>query len=158
MDVVLSSTIVSWYLASYGLAVASAVVPWLNAEVIVLAFAATARSPFDLAMLLLLATAGQVTGKAVMYWTGRRAASGPAVEASAWVARWRARLEGHARHAFAWVFVSGAVGVPPLYLVTMLAGAARLPFGRFLVVTSCGRLLHFAVLVVVPSVAREVAR
>lgn len=142
-----------WYLSCYGLAVASAVLPWLNAEVIVLSFAAMARSPFDLAAFALLATAGQVSGKALMYWTGRRAGAIEAARFGAAVTRWRTRFKRHALHPFVWVFVSAVVGLPPLYVITILAGAARLSFGRFLVVTCCGRLIHFSALVLLPHFA-----
>jgi membrane protein YqaA with SNARE-associated domain len=135
------------HLSCYGLAVASAVLPWLNAEVIVLAFAAMATSRADLVALAVLATAGQVTGKGLMYWTGRGAALVEAGGTRARLDKWRARLERHRWHPLTWVFVSAVVGVPPLYIVTVLAGAAKVPFGRFLAVTSLGRLLHFGMLV-----------
>jgi len=147
-----------WLLSCYGLTVASAVLPWLNAEVIVLSFAAIASSPLDLAILALTATAGQVTGKGLMYWTGRRAAAIDAPGIAALIDRWRTRVERHAMHPFVWVFVSAVVGVPPLYAITILAGAARLSFGRFLVVTWAGRLIHFGVLVWLPQLARGLVR
>ena len=56
----------------FGLTVASAVFPWVNAELIVLSLPAFASSKAGLLVLVLIATAGQMTGKCVLYWTGRK--------------------------------------------------------------------------------------
>ncbi len=140
----------SLYLSCYGLAVASAMLPWLNAEAIVLSLCTAARSWPALAVIALLATAGQVTGKGAMYWMARTGAGQARLPARA--QRWQARLARRSTHPIAWVFLSAVVGVPPLYLVTLLAGAARVSFGRFLAAAAVGRLLHFGALVCVPGV------
>lgn len=141
------------YLCCFGMAVASAVLPWLNAEVIVLSLAAMAHSRAHLAAIALLATLGQVTGKSLMYWTARRAGSRRAPRGTACTEAWRQRLERHSAHPFAWTFISAVVGVPPLYVVTLLAGLARVPFGRFLLAATMGRLMHFGALVLLPQLA-----
>jgi len=68
-----------WWLslACYGLAVVSAVVPWVNAEVLLLSASPMAGSRADLAMLVLAVTTGQLTGDSIMYWLSRRAICPP---------------------------------------------------------------------------------
>lgn len=154
MEFAPTSVIVSFCVSCYGLAVASAVLPWLNAEVMVLAMARLAPSPAGLAAIAVLATAGQVTGKAFVYWAARRAADAGASHLPASVEAWQARATSRSTHPFAWALVSAVVGVPPLYVVTLLAGAAKLSFPRFLCVAATGRLVHFAVLVLGPLVLR----
>ena len=76
-------------LCYFGLAMVSAVFPWVNAEIIVLSIPAVASSKTVLLVLVLIATAGQMTGKCVLYWAGRngnkvlRGRAGQAVPAAA---------------------------------------------------------------------------
>jgi membrane protein YqaA with SNARE-associated domain len=51
------------------------------------------------------------------------------------------------------VFISSALGIPPFYVITILAGAVRLRFGRFIAVGACGRVLRFGALILVPQLA-----
>jgi membrane protein YqaA with SNARE-associated domain len=142
-----------WWLAGgcYLLALVSALVPWVNAEVLMLAALPFARSPLHLALLVALMTLGQMTGKSAMYWCSRRAALRPTLRMRNTMTRWTARLDRHPRWALGVVLVSSAVGIPPFYIVSIVAGALNIAFGRFLVVGTLGRLVHFAALALVPQ-------
>lgn len=142
-----------WWLAGgcYILALVSALVPWVNAEVLMLAALPFARSPLHLALLVALMTLGQMTGKSAMYWCSRRAAFRPTLRMRDSMARWKARLDRHPRSALGVVLLSSAVGIPPFYIVSIVAGALNIAFGRFLVVGTLGRLVHFAALALVPQ-------
>ncbi len=60
------------YLSCFGLSVVSALLPWVNCEVLLLvAWPPSPAPPFDLANLVLLTTAGQMAGKCGLYWAGR---------------------------------------------------------------------------------------
>ena len=59
------------YIGCFGLSFSSAVLPWLSAELVVVALPAVARSPLDLAGLVVIATTGQMTGKCFVYAVGR---------------------------------------------------------------------------------------
>ena len=48
------------------------------------------------------------------------------------------------------VVLSSAVGIPPFFLMTLLAGATRMNLTTFLAAGTCGRLLRFSALVIVP--------
>lgn len=131
-------------------AVASAVVPWVNGEVMVLALAAAVAAERDLVGLALAAAAGQMTGKAVMYWAARGGATLPGARVATQLDIWRARFEERPGQSLGLMCVSAFAGVPPFYLMTLVAGALRFPFAVFLAIGIAGRFLHFLAVVLVP--------
>jgi len=143
-----------WLVLSYfGLAVASAVFPWVNAEVIVLSLPAVAPSRAALILLVLIATAGQMTGKCFLYWAGRKGNKVLPGRAGQILTKWRDRLEARPSKAVALVLISSVVGLPPFYLMTLLAGALRMNFLVYLTAGTAGRLVRFGVLVTLPQLA-----
>jgi len=142
-----------WWIAAgyYTLAVVSAVVPWVNAEVAMLSAVPLAGSPTQLAVLVALVTLGQMTGKSIMYWLSRNATRPRAPRLQDAIDRWREHLQRHPRSALGVVLISSTIGLPPFYIVAIAAGALNVAFGRFLAVGTAGRLVHFAVLALVPQ-------
>ena len=139
-----------WAIAScLMLSFVSAVVPWVNAEVILLGFAATVGSTSELAVVVVVVTAGQMIGKCLLYEASRRAAALPR-HADEAASRWQRRLSSVRSAPLTLVFVSSVVGVPPFYLVTLVAGALRIGVGRFVAAGTLGRLVRFGCLVAVP--------
>ncbi len=141
------------YLCCFALSIASALMPWLNGEILLLALAPLARSTSDLVNLVLLASAGQMAGKCVLYWAGRGTRSFQSARVTRTLALWQERFSHSPSKPLALVFLSSALSIPPFYVVTILAGAFRLRFGSFLAVGACGRLIRFGVLVFVPAAA-----
>ena len=141
------------FLSCFGLSIVSALVPWVNGEVLLLSMTALVRSPFQLAALVFLASSGQMIGKCVLYWAGRGVIPLHRGRIGKVVASCKARLENASSKPMGLVFVSSFLGIPPFYVITVLAGAVRLRFGRFLAIGACGRLLHFAVLAFIPQLA-----
>jgi membrane protein YqaA with SNARE-associated domain len=149
----LQSVAPAWIFAScFGLSVASAVCPWLNGEIVLLSLTPLAGSWLGLAGLAVAASAGQMIGKSILYFTARRLSSVAAASERRGLARWRARLEGRRRTSLALVFVSSAVGIPPFYLITVLAGALKLPLPGFIGAGSAGRLVRFTAVAFLPHV------
>ena len=134
----------------FGLTVVSAVVPWVNAELIVLSFPVLTQSPLELTALVLVATAGQMTGKIAVYWTGRGAGKLPKKRTAAAIERWRQRFERKPASASGFVFLSSAVGIPPFYVMSLVAGALKLDFGRYFFFGTCGRLVRFGLVAFAP--------
>jgi len=159
METTTMVSVAATYLACYLLALASAVVPWVNGEIMLLSLAALVRS-WEIPGLVLCATAGQACGKLSIYATSRRAAQlarsagRSREEASDAPGKWLDRLGARARHPFAWLFVSAVTGVPPLYLATIVAGAASLPCRRFVLTVTAGRLVHFTAVALMPELWR----
>jgi len=131
----------------FGLTVVSAIVPWVNAEIIVLSLPAVARSPLALAALVCIATAGQMVGKCVVYRAARRGAEAPSPKVRAQLAKWQARFDAHRWAPAVLVLWSSASGLPPFYVTTMLAGALKMNFPLFLAAGTVGRLVRFGGLV-----------
>jgi membrane protein YqaA with SNARE-associated domain len=146
----------AWVCAGcFALTVVSAVLPWVNAEVIVLALPAVAPSRPALFLLVLIATAGQMTGKLAVYWAGRGGAAIPSPRVARAVERWQPRFAASRRSAAGLVFLSSAIGIPPFFVVTLLAGALRMELLPFLAAGASGRLVRFGALAVVPALVLE---
>jgi membrane protein YqaA with SNARE-associated domain len=143
-------------LICFVLSLVSAILPWMNGEVMVISLAAFLRSGVDLATLTVVAAAGQMTGKALTYWAVREGLAPKVDGQTERMERWRRRFEQAPRRSLALMLVSAVTGVPPFYLITILAGALRVPFGKFLIVGVCGRLLHFGAVVFAPTLARGI--
>ncbi|HEX5070107.1 MAG TPA: VTT domain-containing protein [Vicinamibacterales bacterium] len=127
----------------------SAVFPWVNAELMVATLPAVAASTWELALLVVIATIGQMLGKCAVYWGARRGTATPSARGSERLGRWRARFAKTPRGAITVVLASSVVGIPPFYVTTMLAGALRMSFPRWLIAGSIGRLVRFGALVLV---------
>lgn len=130
----------------------SAIVPWVNAEIMVLALPALASSSSALALLVVIATAGQMTGKLAVYWAGRGSAACPSPRVARMIARWEPLCAASPGRAAGLVALSSAVGIPPFFVMTLVAGALRMDVARFLAAGTCGRLIRFGTLVLVPHV------
>jgi membrane protein YqaA with SNARE-associated domain len=144
---------VNW-LAESGLAavvgVVSALLPFVNAEAYAL-LAAGRTHPAAVAVVVLALAAGQTAGKLVLFEAARRGSG-------RWHARLTRRTAGRAarwggrgshlltcrRTGLPTVLVSASVGVPPLALVSLAAGAAGQVRWEFGVLCLVGRVARFA--------------
>ena len=140
--------------SSFGLAVlscflwalVSAVLPCVNAEVLVVSLPAIAGSRGELATLLVVATMGQMAGKCIVYYVARRGAMVSSGRISHAVQRWRARALASPHRLVTLVLASSLVGIPPFFVMSAVAGALKVKLGSFLVAGTCGRLVRFTAL------------
>ncbi len=139
-------------LAVAGLAVASALVPLINIEAIIVLAATQGRAPTWL--LVMGATVGQMVGKLLWYHGGReldrfgfvaRRMERPRAKAS--LARWRLRTEGRPWFCAGLLLVSAFTGLPPYAVLCVLAGTLRVPLAVFLVTGLVGRAVRFWVVI-----------
>lgn len=140
------------YLWCFALSIVSALIPWVNGEVILLSLTAMAHSPWATAVLVVSASAGQMAGKCVLYWAGKGVIPLKSARVKETISTWKGQFEQAPSKTLSLVFVSSAVGIPPFYVVTLLAGVFRVRFGPFFTVGACGRLVRFGVLAFVPWV------
>jgi membrane protein YqaA with SNARE-associated domain len=149
-----------WWVSfgTYNLAILTALVPWFNAELLLLALAPGSRAPADALLLVLAMSFGQMTGKGVIYWLSRRAALTPSPRLRGAIDRWTERMRERVPWAVAMVFVSAIFGMPPFYVVSIVSGAIRLPFGAFLAAGMGGRLVHFGAVAGLPHLIRVLLR
>jgi membrane protein DedA with SNARE-associated domain len=89
--VIESLTTLRAFAGCFALTAVSAVVPWVNAEIVLLSFTATASSPAAMAVLVVVATAGQMTGKLVLFAAGRQGSRAPSPRVARLLDVWRPR-------------------------------------------------------------------
>jgi membrane protein YqaA with SNARE-associated domain len=142
------------WLTTFGVAVASAVIPVINIEIYLLG--ASALVPRAMVIpLIVAATLGQVIGKIALYYAGAGALKLPGKRLQAAMEKMNTQLQERPRLGGSLVFVSATLGLPPYYLVTLAAGAARMNLTMFLLVSLVGRLIRFTIVVAVPQLARD---
>lgn len=139
-------------LATFVYCLVSGIVPVVNAEVFLLAVAAVAPSS-SLWMVAVVATLGQMVAKSVMYLGGRGVFRLPFRRGKADLEAVRARVERW-RSKDLLVFVSAASGLPPFFVLSILAGTLEFPYPRFLAAGLAGRLVRFSLLLAVPPLGR----
>jgi len=138
------------YLATLIVSVLSGLLPLVNGEVYLIAAILVAGDPTIALVLALLVAVGQMIAKVGLYYTARGAARlgrstrlGHRLEqAQALAERWRGK-------PLTVLFVSAVTGLPPFYLVSLLAGVLRIRFGTFVVLGLVGRVLRFGALALV---------
>ncbi|MGA8988271.1 VTT domain-containing protein [Aeromicrobium sp.] len=143
---------------------------FVNAEVYVVAMGATVNSRPFLALLILIHVVATTIGKAFVFQLARRGTNKirmiephpPRNAVSAWFRRIGQRLSR--TRFFRWIkrindwllslldrpysggltaFMSSLIGIPPLAIVTILAGASKQPQWVFLTTVFTGRLIQF---------------
>lgn len=143
------------WLTTFGVAVLSAVIPLINIEIYLLGASALAPREFVIP-LVVAGTLGQVIGKIALYYAGSGALRIPGKRLQAALQKMNTQMQERPHMGGALVFVSATLGLPPYYVVTLAAGAARLNLPMFLGVSLVGRLIRFSIVVAVPQLAREV--
>ncbi len=144
-------TLLAVWFTTFAVCVLGSLVPFVNTEIYLLS--AVALSPKSYVLpLVIAATAGQTVGKIAMYFVGRGVLKLPAGRVQRGLEATQARLEARPLWGKLVFFCSSLVGVPPLYVMAIAAGAVRMNFAFFLVACAVGRFLHFAVVALVPDV------
>jgi membrane protein YqaA with SNARE-associated domain len=136
-------------LSTFGFSFASALIPILNVEVYLSAVGTQTNVAAALG-LSLVASAGQTLGKIIWYVVARRSID------SHWVQkkldkpkvrpvydRWQARTEGRPWYAAGILFAAASLGIPPLLILSVIAGSLKMRFSVFVVSCFVGRTLRF---------------
>ena len=142
-------------LGTYFYCVGSGLIPVMNAEVYLLTVSAIS-SPATIVPLILAAGFGQMTAKSAMYLAGRGVLSLPWGKNQERLDATSRKLSSSKLGPGGFIFVSGFVGLPPFYLVSILAGTLRIPFPVFFFPGTVGRLLRFAMFVIFPQLAKSI--
>lgn len=140
-------------LATFLVCFVSALVPVVNAELYLVAVGALVPA-FVLPVVAVLAAAGQMTGKLLFFAAARGAGRFTGENGRLRLQRWHDRLARWNGAEPALVFASASLGLPPLAVVSAAAGLVGMRARTFLVIGFAGRLLRFAVVLVVPLLVR----
>lgn len=123
--------------------------PFAPVEPLLVAIALTA-SPTVCVLAVLVATVSQAAAKSLLFIGSRNAEHHLSPTARATIDRLRRRLVDSRAAQLLTVGFSAAVGMPPLYLVTIAMGAIGLPLRSYLIASTVGRGLRFTVLAMTP--------
>jgi membrane protein YqaA with SNARE-associated domain len=136
------------YAGTFVICFLAGLVPVINAEVWLIAVTTVMiASPAPLPAIVVLAAAGQMIAKVMMFYAARGVFELPRgrfkakVEAArAKIARWKDRPK--------WVlWLSAIAGLPPFYVITLVAGALGISIRTFCVIGMTGRVVRFGALV-----------
>lgn len=142
------------FLATLGVAIASALLPFVNIEVYMVALGAKI-DPSHAPLYAIAGGIGQTIGKVVWYvvamrsvnseWARKKLES-PKMKAS--IAKWHARTESNPWVAGGVMFAAAFAGIPPLLAMAVVAGAIRMPMWVFVPTTLVGRTLRFYLILI----------
>jgi membrane protein YqaA with SNARE-associated domain len=135
------------YLATLIVSVLSGLVPLVNGEVYLIAAILVAGDPAIAMVLALLVAVGQMIAKIGLYHAARGAARlGRSTRLGARLDQAQALAERWRGKPLTVLFVSAVTGLPPFYLVSLLAGVLRIRLGTFVALGLVGRVLRFVAL------------
>lgn len=132
-------------LGLFAATLASGVIPFINAEVLVVA-AAAALPAIGVPLVAITSTVGQMTSKASLFGLARWAPQRLPGRARAALERSGKAIGRRGRAVDTVVFTSAATGLPPFYGVSLAAGVTGMRLGRFLLAGGVGRLIRFGAL------------
>ncbi len=146
------SLLVLWF-TTLLVCVAGSIIPFINTEIYLISVVALSPSAFA-APLVVAATVGQMLGKVAMFYAGRGVVRLPNKRVKRGLEAMQARLEKRPSTS-GWVLLSSSlVGIPPLYIVAIACGTIGMRIGPFILIGTVGRLIHFAVVAMIPDLAR----
>lgn len=137
-------------LVTFGVCLVSALIPLVNAEAYLVALSMVAH-PAGLWLVAFVAGLGQTVGKLIWYEVGRRSLSWSFVRRKMSNPRaqrlrtlWHDRLEARPGVSGAVLFLAATVGLPPLFVMAVVAGQLELNRVGFTAIVLIGRTLRFA--------------
>lgn len=125
--------------------VVSGVVPVVNAELLVLAAAAT-MPLVGVPVIAAVSTFGQMISKTALFAMARWAPARLPRKAHDALARASGAVDRRPRALWSLVFASAVTGLPPFYGTSLASGAVGMSLGRFVTAGSLGRFLRFGAL------------
>lgn len=145
-------SLLALWITTLGVCLLGAIVPFVNTEIYLVTVAALAPRGF-VAPLVVAATLGQMIGKVAMFYAGRGVGRVRSERVQRGVAKLRERLGGRPWAAKLVLFGSATVGLPPLYVMAVACGTLGMGVVSFFLIGSAGRLIHFAVVALLPRYA-----
>jgi len=142
------------YSGTYIICFVSGFVPIINAEIFLI-FVSSVVTKSLFIPVLLLATIGQMTAKAVFFFSGMgvvklslKRYENKINDAMLKMQKWESKADW-------FIFLSSFTGFPPFYIITIVAGMIRHNFFRFFVSGFVGRLLRFGLLMLFPQFFKQ---
>lgn len=146
-------TLVTLWLTTFAVCVVGSFIPLINTEVYLLSVSALSPAEF-MGPLVVAATVGQMAGKVAMFYGGRGIGRMRSARVRLHVSRMRRRLQRRPNVARFTLFSSATLGLPPLYVVSIACGTIGMGILSFVLIGSVGRLIHFAIVAMLPQYAK----
>lgn len=131
--------------SAFAASVASGLVPFVNAEVVVVA-AAVAVPASQQWLVVTVCSVGQMVAKAVLYGLARWLPQRLPARAVRHLERASEKARRLEQAGWSLILVSAVVGLPPFYVISLAAGMVRVNFAAFLALGLVGRAIRFAIL------------
>lgn len=141
------------YVGSFAIAIVSGVFPIVNAELYLIGLVLAIGGIPEALLLAVLLAAGQMIGKGLLFQATAGASKLCTPRLAGGLERVRSRVQRWRSKPYSVTFVSAAVGLPPLYLLTLLAGILEIRFRMFLLVGFAGRTLRFGTIGLLAALA-----
>jgi membrane protein YqaA with SNARE-associated domain len=139
------------YAGTFVVCFLAGLIPLINAELWLIAVTLMIASPAGLPAIVVLAALGQMVAKVLLYYAALGAVKLPGRWLDERLARARAQLDRWRDRPRYVLWASATLGLPPFYVISLLAGALEIRLRTFCVIGMTGRVIRFSLLVVVCS-------
>jgi membrane protein YqaA with SNARE-associated domain len=136
------------YGGSFVVSIIAGLIPVVNTEVFLVGLVRFGVDrPEQLPGIVIASAVGQMVAKIGLYYAGQGLLELPRGRHRAKIEAVRRKIEQWKTKPYLVFAISSVVGLPPLYLTVLAAGAMKIRFVPFLVIGLAGRLIRFAVIV-----------
>ena len=139
---------------TYVVCLVSGFIPIVNAELFLI-WISLMISKTEYLPILLLATAGQMTAKVLMFLSGKgviniskKRYEKKIGEIEAKMKKWESKID-------VFIFLSAFTGFPPFYVVAVLSGMTNVNLVRFCIAGFLGRALRFGLVMYFPQLFKQ---
>ena len=142
---------VGLYVGTFLVCFVAGLVPIINAELFLAGISAWAiASPAPLPAIVLLAAAGQMAAKLLLYYAALGMFELPKGRHKERIEKARSKIEKWRSKPKAVLALSATLGLPPFYLSSFAAGALKIRLRTFCAIGMAGRVLRFSLVVAIP--------
>jgi membrane protein YqaA with SNARE-associated domain len=136
------------YGGSFVVSIIAGLIPVVNTELFLVGLVRFGVDrPAQLPGIVIASAVGQMVAKVGLYYAGQELLELPRGRYRAKIETVRRKIEQWRTKPYLVYAISAVVGLPPLYLTVLAAGAMKIRFIPFLVIGLAGRLLRFSVIV-----------
>jgi membrane protein YqaA with SNARE-associated domain len=139
---------------TYVVCLVSGFIPIVNAELFLIWISLTISRP-EYIPVLLLATAGQMTAKILMFLSGKGVINLSKKRYEKKIGAIQAKMKKWESKIDVFIFGSSFTGFPPFYVVSVLSGMTNVNIIRFFIAGTLGRLLRFGLVMYFPHLFKQ---
>ena len=139
---------------TYVICLVSGFIPIVNAELFLI-WISLMISKTEYIPILLLATAGQMTAKILMFLSGKGVINISKKRYEKKIGEIQAKMKKWESKIDIFIFLSSFTGFPPFYVVSVLSGMTHVNIIRFFIAGTLGRLLRFGLVMYFPHLFKQ---